>query len=376
MTKIDGYADEGFGAVADAFAANFDDPGEIGAGFCLYVDGIERVHLWGGLANRRDEVPWTEDTLTVVFSTTKGIAALAVAQLVQSGAVSYDDPVADHWPEFGANGKDTITIGDLVSHQAGLATIDASLTVDEVLAGAPVVELLAGQAPSTRALAYHAITFGWLVGELVTRVDGRCIGDYVRDEIAAPVGAEFWIGLPDELEGRVARLIASPPTLDPAVRDQMRRLYTPGSLSARALTLNGRLPSFNSRRMHAAEMAGANGITNARSLARIYAATVGSVDGVRLLDHDTMQLARTERVHDDDLTLLVKARFGAGFWLHNEITPMIQDGSFGHSGAGGSLGFANPELGIGYGYVMNKMGPTPSVDERTASLNAAVLASL
>jgi CubicO group peptidase (beta-lactamase class C family) len=384
MAEIEGQVDDGFGAVADAFRENFEVRHEIGAAFALYVDGIKRVDVWGGLANEHTGTFWTEDTLQVVFSCTKGVVATAIAMLVEAGELSYDDTVARHWPEFAAAGKGTITVGQLLSHQAGLLALDAPLTFDEIMEVTPVVEALQAQAPMYTpddGHAYHAITFGWLASELLARVDGRRIGQFVQEEIAGPLGLEFWIGLPESEEHRVARLETTPLPDDPQLLDYLGRLYARGANGYRAMSLDGRISTagdnhFNSRAVHATEMPGANGISNAASLARMYAATIGEVDGVRLLDRETMNLARTERVSGDDLTLLAPTRFGAGFWLHNEGAPMIQDGSFGHPGFGGSLGYANPELGIGYGYVMNRMGVNITHDPRSTALNKAVQSCL
>jgi CubicO group peptidase (beta-lactamase class C family) len=382
--QIQGHADDGYGAVADAFAANFAERDELGAAFCLYVDGVERVHLWGGIANERTGQAWDESTLQLVFSTTKGIAATCIARLVQAGKLSYDDTVATHWPEFAANGKEQITVGQMLNHQAGLIGVDAPLDFDQIMAVTPVIESLQEQVPMWEpgtAHGYHAITYGWLAGELLARVDSRRIGQYVQEELAAPLGLDMWIGLPESEEERVSRLELAPLPDDPALLEHLGKLYARDAYGYKALALDGRISTagdnhFNSRAVHATEMPGANGITNARSLARMYAATIGEVDGVRLLARDTMNLARTQRVNGDDLTLLVPSRFGAGYWLHDSSTPMIQDGSFGHPGAGGSLAYANPELGIGYGYVMNKMGSALTGDLRTIALNDAVLASL
>lgn len=384
IPEIHGQVDEGFGAVADAFAANFSERGELGAAFCLYVDGVERVNLWAGTADSATGRPWDASTLQLVFSTTKGIAATCIARLVQAGSLSYDDPVAKHWPEFAVNGKEQITVGQMMSHQAGLIGVDAPLDFDAIMSVTPVIESLQGQVPLWQpgtAHGYHAITYGWLAGELLARVDGRRIGQYVQEELVGPLGLEMWIGLPESEEERVSRLELAPFPTDPALLEYYGKLYARDAYGYKALALDGRISTagdnhFNARAVHATEMPGANGITNARSLARMYAATIGEVDGVRLLDGPTMDLARTQRVQGDDLTLLVPSRFGAGFWLHDTSTPMIQDGSFGHPGAGGSLAYANPELGIGYGYVMNKMGAVLTGDPRTIALNEAVLASL
>lgn len=384
MTTIQGHADDGFGAVADAFQENFDDREELGAAFSLYVDGVRRVDLWGGFADNRTGEAWTDKTLALVFSTTKGATAVCVAKLVEEGRLTYDDAVADHWPEFGTAGKSDITVAQLMSHQAGLIGVEAPLTFHEIMTVAPVVESLQGQTPEWppgTAHGYHALTYGWLAGELVRRVDGRTIGRFFAEEIAGPLGLEFWIGLPEAEEHRVARLRNSPLPSDPVELEALIQVMGPGSRGFRALALDGRITmagdnDFNSRAVHATEMPAANGITDARSLARMYSATVGPVDGIRLIGDDTVAAARAERVNGPDLTLVRNTRFGAGFWLHDAGTPMIQDGSFGHPGAGGSLGFANPELGIGYGYVMNQMGGGVAGDPRTIALNDAVLASL
>ncbi len=381
---VHGEVADGFGAVADAFAANFAHHGELGAAFSLYVDGRRRVDLWAGTADKRTATPWTADTLQLVFSTTKGATAICIAMLVEQGKLSYDDTVAQHWPEFAAADKGGITVGQMMSHQAGLIAVDAPVDFDQIMAVTPVVEALQDQTPSWEpgtAHGYHAITYGWLAGELLARVDGRRIGRFLADEIAGPLGLEFWIGLPESEESRVARLEVAPPPTDPEAFALMMQVLGPGTNGFRALTLDGTIlmvgdNHFNTRAVHATEMPGANGITNARSIARMYAATIGDVDGIRLIGNDTMNLARTERVNGPDLTLVLPTRFGAGFWLHNEAAPMIQDGSFGHPGAGGSLGYANPELGVAYGYVMNQMGGGISGDPRTIALNDAVLSCL
>lgn len=384
MTTVQGHADDGYGAVADAFRENFESRGELGASFGLYVDGVQTVDLWGGVADNRATTSWDSGTLALVFSTTKGATAICVAKLVQDGRLSYDDSVAQHWPEFAAAGKHDITVGQMMSHQAGLIAVDDPISFDEIVAVTPVVESLQAQTPMWTpgtAHGYHALTYGWLAGELLARVDGRRIGRFFAEEIAAPLGLDFWIGLPEREDGRVARLRNGPAPSDPDELAAIVRIMGPGTNGYRAMWLDGRISMagdnhFNSRAVRATEMPAANGVTNARSLARMYAATIGEVDGVRLLDRPTMNAARTQRVHGPDLTLVDDTRFGAGFWLHDEGTPMIQDGSFGHPGAGGSLGYANPELGIGYGYVMNQMGGGITGDPRTTALNDAVLACL
>ncbi len=386
MTTINGEVDEGFGAIAEAFEHNFAEHGELGAAFCLYVDGHKRVDIWGGVADPETGRAYDSQSLQLVFSTTKGAAATCVAHLVEAGKLSYDDTVASHWPEFAAGGKGDLTVRQLLSHQGGLVAVDVELTFDQLLAVEPVVTALAAQEPLWEpgtGHGYHALTFGWLAGELVRRVDGRTLGSYFSDEIATPLGLDFWIGLPEEHESRVAPLASAPPPTTMEEIQAMLAIMGPGTFGYRALTMDGALAvaaaggnSFNTRAVHATEMPAANGITNAASLARMYAATIGEVDGVRLLNSATIDDARSEVVNGPDLSLVVESRFGCGYMLHSELTPLIQDGSFGHAGAGGSLGFANPELGIAYGYVMNQMGGGLAGDPRTIALNAAVEACL
>ena len=386
MTTTQGHVATGFEKVADAFSANFTEFGELGAGFALYADGELKVDIWSGVADKTSGRAWDEHTLQLVFSTTKGAAAICVARLVEAGKLSYSDTVATHWPEFAANGKGDITVAQMMSHQSGLAWVEAALTVDEVLAVGPVVDALATQVPlwepgSTHG--YHAVTYGWLAGELVRRVDGRSIGRYFAEEVAGPLGLDFWIGLPETQESRVSTLESAPPPTDPAEIAAMMQVMGPGTPGFNALTMNGVILAlgmpdnpFNTRPFHATEMPAANGITNARSLAKMYAATVSDVDGGRVLAPDTVAAASAEAVRGADHCLVVETRFGMGFMLDNETVPLLGPNAFGHAGAGGSLGQADPDSGIGYGYVMNQMLGGIAGDPRTIKLNDAVRACL
>jgi CubicO group peptidase (beta-lactamase class C family) len=380
--RINGDVVDGFGPVADAFTRNFADHGELGAAFALYVAGEIKVDLWAGVADATTGRPWTEDTLQLVFSTTKGATAICVARLVESGAISYDDTVAGYWPEFSAHGKGDVTVRQIMSHQAGLPYVDAELNFDDLMAVDPVVAALADQAPiwtpGTKH-GYHAVTYGWLAGELVRRVDGRRLGRYFADEVAAPLGLDFWIGLPESEEPRVARLEAAPAPEDPNIAAMIEQFTGPGTMIHKTLTINGAMTelgddAFNSRAVHATEMPAANGITDARSLARMYAATVAPVDGVRLLDDATVDAMRAEAVNGPDAVLVFPSRFGMGMMLDGTLTPMFGPNSFGHAGAGGSLGYADPDARIGYGYVMNQMASGIAGDPRTLRLNDAVRA--
>ncbi|MGB0114334.1 MAG: serine hydrolase domain-containing protein [Ilumatobacteraceae bacterium] len=377
--EIHGTVADGFGAVADAFERNFTEHGELGAAFALYVNGEAKADLWGGVADKSTGRPWTDDTLQLVYSTTKGAAAICVARLVEAGALRYEDRVADHWPEFAANGKGNITVAQMMSHQGGLSHTEQQMTGEEILAVTPVVEALAAQAPLWEpgtAHGYHALTYGWLAGELVRRVDGRTIGRYFADEVAGPLGLDFWIGLPESEEPRVSRLENAPPPTDPEAFALMMSIMGPGTPGFMALTLGGAITGieggFNSRAVHATEMPAANGITTARSLARMYAATIGDVDGTRLIGDAMVDVVRAEQVNGVDRSLTLPTRFGMGFMLDGEFSMMLGPGSFGHAGAGGSLGYADPETGVGYGYVMNQMAGGLAGDPRTVALNEAV----
>jgi CubicO group peptidase (beta-lactamase class C family) len=383
-TQINGMVADGFGPVADAFARNFAEHGELGAAFSLYVDGEVKADLWGGVADSQTGRPWTADTLQLVYSTTKGAAAICVARLVAAGRISYADAVATYWPEFAANGKGDVTIAQMMSHQAGLPYATATLSFDDLIAVTPVVDALASQEPiwepGTRH-GYHALTYGWLAGELVRRVDGRTIGQYFAEEVAGPLGLDFWIGLPESEEPRVALLALPLLVPDPETIAVIMKIVGPGTMGFNALSMSGVMLSgpadpFNTRAVHATEMPAANGITTARSLAKMYAATVGEVDGVRLIDEATVAAAHAEAVKGPDACLVVETRFGMGFMLDGEFAPMLSPGSFGHPGVGGSLGYADPEAKVGYGYVMNQMGSRLAGDPRTIGLNAAVRACL
>jgi CubicO group peptidase (beta-lactamase class C family) len=386
MTEIHGHTATGFEKVADAFRSNFEVFPELGASFALYADGELKVDLWGGVADKATGRAWDEQTLQLVFSTTKGAAAICVARLVEAGKLSYSDTVASHWPEFAANGKSDITVAQMMSHQAGLAWVEAPLTIDDLLAVGPIVDALAAQTPlwepgSTHG--YHALTYGWLAGELVRRVDGRTIGQYFADEVAGPLGLDFWIGLPESEEARVSTLEASPPPSDPAELLLMMQVMGPGTPGFNALTMHGVVLAlglaknpFNTRAFHATEMPAANGITNARSLAKMYAATVGEVDGIRILGADAMRAASAEAVSGSDHCLVAETRFGMGFMLDNTTVPLVGPNAFGHAGAGGSLGHADPDSGVGYGYVMNQMLGGIAGDPRTVILNDAVRSCL
>ena len=369
----------GWEPVRAAFLEGFEKNEEHGAGVAVYHRGQCVVDLMGGWRDKDHTVPYGTDALQVVFSTTKGITSIAVAMCVERGLLEYSGKVATYWPEFADKGKSEVTVAQLLSHRAGLYTVDGDITLEEALDWDTVTGRLALTAPrfpvdSTHG--YHAITFGWLAGELVRRVSGKSIGQFVRDEIAAPLDAEFHIGLPEELEPRVARLMAHPiPKFTPEVAKLMMERSAPGTKGAEALGLNGAFGNgvFNKPEVHRAMIPGANGIGNARSLARIYAATVGEVDGVRILGEDTRARATVSNTPkgEMDQVLISETDFAMGFMVHCPRTPFSGPTSFGHDGAGGSSSFADPSRELGFSYVMNTMMTVADSDPRRERLIAA-----
>jgi CubicO group peptidase (beta-lactamase class C family) len=378
QTHVNGTVANGFERVRDAFATNFEQHGDIGAACCVYLRGQPVVDLWGG-ARTAGGQPYTPETLQMVASTTKGIVAIAAHLLAQERKLDFDAPVTRYWPEFGKAGKAEMPVRWLFSHRAGLAAVDRPLTVQDVYAWDPVVDALAAQEPlwqPNTAHGYHVGTYGWLAGEVVRRVSGKSVGRFVAERMASPLALDVFIGLPQEQFDRVAPLIPAPPPEGPP-DVFLARLLDPTTLLHKAFVnpaLN--VGTFNEHAFWAAEVPAANGIATARSLARLYAATIGEVDGVRLLDPDTLANAIELQSAGEDLVLGYKTRYATGFQLSFPFRPMAGEGSFGHYGMGGSVGFAHPGLGFAFGYVMNQMGPSGGVDPRTKSLIDAVVESL
>jgi CubicO group peptidase (beta-lactamase class C family) len=389
VVTINGEVATGFEPVREAFAANFARHGDIGAAVCVYHDGRPVVDLWGGVADPDDGRPWARDTLQLVYSATKGATATAAHLLAQRGALDLDAPVAEYWPEFAANGKAEIPVRRLLSHQAGVVALDDPVPLADALSWHPMVAALAAQRPAWTpgtAHGYHGRTFGWLVGEVIRRVSGRTPGRFFAEEVAAPLGLDFFIGLPAGERGRVSRMVykqsldlsSVPPE---SIPEEFRALVTavldPESLYNRAFAVTDPPAiDFNAPEVHAAEIPASNGIGTARGLARMYAALIGEVDGVRLLTPATLADATREQSSGADRVILVPTRFGSGYALPTEATPLMGPSSFGHPGRGGSLGFADPEHGIAFGYVMNHIMDGAPDDVRAASLVDAVRKSL
>ena len=379
-TPFAGDVAPGWERVGDLFRGLLIDGTDVGAGLCVFHHGKKVVDLTGGWRDIDRVVPYDDSTLQVLFSTSKGIVALAVAKCVQQGLLSYDEPVALFWPEFAEAGKEAITVAEVMSHQSGLYCLDAPVTFDEALDWNAITRRLASSTrQSTTGHGYHALTWGWLAGELVRRVDGRDIGTFVAEELASPVGGECWFGLPERFESRVAPL-----NMGWERRPESNGVGgSPDSLLSRVLSLNGALAvkgGFNRRDVRAVAIPAANGVSDARTVATIYSAsfteTQTSVGSVKLLDDET-RLQATRRVTplgERDDVLRLETSFAMGFMTPSVIVPFTGEASYGHPGAGGSLGFADPSRGIAFAYVMNRMGDMLIGDDRAVRLAAAVYA--
>lgn len=384
--EIHGFCDPAFESVKSVFKKHFEQGKEIGAGLAVTVDGRLVLNLWAGHADRKRTAPWCKDTLVNVFSSTKGVTATCILRLVDQGLLDLDQPMVRYWPEFGQDGKAEITVRQILSHRAGVPAVSTPLPAEAIFDWETMVEALAAQAPwwppGTRH-GYHARTYGWLAGELVRRVIGKSIGDYLREEITAPLDIDFHIGLPDSQHSRVAFITKMPPP-PPGVKPYLGSVMVrePESVTAMAFTnppLHKIADGPNTARWRRAEIPSSNGHATAEALARFYGilACGGSCDNFQLLTAERIAEARTEHSRGEDAVLLTPTRFGLGFMMPmpgNAMGP--NDNAFGHPGMGGSLGFADPEARVGFGYVMNRSQGYILIDDRPAALIGALYESL
>ncbi|WP_040776154.1 serine hydrolase domain-containing protein [Nocardia pneumoniae] len=387
---VHGDVASGFGPVAEAFRRNFARHGEIGAAVAVYAGDRPVVDLWAGFRDRRRTLPWEQDTIVPVFSSSKGMAAFTVAAAVSKGLLDYEQPVAKYWPEFAAHGKDAVTVRQLIDHQAGLSGLSDIVRLPEIADLDGLATLLAAQKPAWRPgtrHGYHAITLGLYQGELLRRVDprGRTLGRIFAEDIAAPLGLDFFIGLPAEQSmDRIATLSATR-GLDAAryERDLPLRIgaeiYAKRGLSYAALT-NPRCgaPARAARREFLeVEMPGYNGVGNARALARIYGAAAARTGALPIDDALLDRLAAAETADDvpaDDLVLHTKSRYHLGFRKSRGTFRFGSDKrAYGTTGLGGSFGFADPATGLGFGYTMNRLGLAVLDDIRGRNLREALL---
>ncbi|MCS5638652.1 MAG: beta-lactamase family protein [Myxococcota bacterium] len=369
---ISGHCDPRFEAVRETFVANLESGADLGAGVAFTLDGETVVDLWGGFLDPDHEAEWQRDTLVNLYSTTKGMVAICVQQLVENGKLDIDAPVSDYWPEFAAEGKQDIPVRQLLCHQAGLPAVRKPLETSVLYDWDAFAAALAAERPwwepGTRH-GYHAITFGHLVGEVIRRVSGQSVGEYFRANVAGPLDLDFHIGLPDEEHARTSslrgRLIGGDPSkggakIPDALKAFMRDMADPSTMTGGAFN-NPRIPpdAVNTPEWRRAEIPAANGHGTARALARVYGALSrgGEIDGVRILESESIERAIAVQAEGPDAVLGgMPMRFGLGFMLRSPIMPLSPSKrAFGHPGAGGSVGMADPDARVGFGYTPNKM---------------------
>jgi CubicO group peptidase (beta-lactamase class C family) len=377
-SEIEGYCEERFKSVKEAFQSNFDDNLEVGASFAVTLNGKHVIDLWGGYANADKTKEWKKDTIVNVYSTTKVMTAICIHMLVDRGLLDLDAPVAKYWPEFAQAGKENLPVRYLLSHTSGLAGWDKMIRAKKLYDWDLMVKLLAAQKPwwepGTKS-GYHTTTFGYLLGELIRRVTKKTVGTFFREEIANPLGADFYIGLPEELDVRVADLIPPPP-VDLSTFGEI----DPKSVAMRSLTNPIMdVKTTKTREWRNAEIPAGNGHGNARSVSRITAALAcgGELDGVRLLSEEAIKRSIEEQSYGKDLVLNVPIRFGLGWGLQSKETPIGPNPNlFYWGGYGGSVVAVDLDAKMSFSYVMNKMVSTLTGDPRSEKLIKALYNSL
>ncbi|WP_269855709.1 serine hydrolase domain-containing protein [Streptomyces sp. RPT161] len=390
MVEVHGTVADGFEPVREAFREGFERRGERGAAVAVHLGGRLVVDLWAGAA-RADEPEgprWEGDTAQIIRSAGKGPAAACLLLLHQRGQLDLDAPVGSYWPEFKAAGKERALVRHLLTHRVGVPALDTPLTVAQALDGISGPRAVAAQRPQWEPGSehgYHAQTFSWLLGELVLRATGRTLGQWFAQEIGRPLGLDLWFGLPPRQAARVGRIAAVPAPSAPAaagLRTRPKRSVAeayadPESLTRRAFEAISAPVDENEPAYQAGELAASNAIATARSLSRCYAALATGVDGGRpLFTPATLTAARSPESDGPDRVLVVNTRFGHGFMLHGPSCPLLAPGSFGHPGRGGSLGFADPESGIAFGYVTGGLQKSVTADPRAQALVRALRSCL
>ena len=363
---IGGFVAPGFEACFDAFKAGLSQGGELGAACAVHWKGATVVDLWGGVVDSTTARPWERDTSVPVFSVTKGVAALCILHLVAQGRLELDRPVATYWPEFGAHGKDRVTVREALAHRAGVPVVSGPLTIADLHDLPGMAARLAAEPPLFEpgtAYFYHALTVGWITSELVRRTTGRSLGQWFRDEIAQPLGLNIQIGRASGHAGPVARVdfTAEKDVTIPDADNAARRSISLGGLIHPSG--GGLAAAMNDPAIQAVEMAGANGLADARSLAKLYASVCDDGDGGRLIPADVLDDAC--RVVSEGAMWggdIPGATCGAGLMVPFGNHPLLGSGSFGHNGAGGSLAAGHRSSGLGFAYVRNRMGNTNIVD--------------
>lgn len=374
----------------EQFRRNFIERGEVGASLCVLVDGLPAIDLWGGVADPATGTRWDRDTVCVVFSCTKGALAMIAHLMAQAGELDLAAPVVESWPEYGSSGKAATTVSMLLDHSAGVPVLRQPVKDDALEDWDYMVARIEAEEPwwepGTRH-GYHALTFGFTVGEVLRRVAGMPLGEIVRTRLAEPLGIDFWLGLPASIEPRVApiqpaRARPGPSAFQTAMRQDRGSIPNLFAFNSGAWPRGG----FNTRAGHVAQIGAAGGITNARGLAGLYAAASqpGSATGAMTVSASTAERMGTVSRRGDDATLLVPTAFSQGFMLAVDNRDRYGPGtsvlmgprSFGHIGSGGSFGFADPEHGVSVGYAMNQQGSGLFGNERGEALVQSLYAAL
>ena len=378
MNEIQGFCDERFTSVREVFEKNFEEGLEVGASFAATLNGKFIIDIWAGNADAAQTLPWEENTIVNVYSTTKVMTAICALMLVDRDLLDLDAPVADYWPEFAQNGKERILVRYLFSHSSGLSGWEEKIRIEDFYNWDKAVNLLAAQKPwwepGTKS-GYHSSTFGNLLGELVRRITGKTLGIFFKEEVAEPLKADFHIGLPEEYDSRVGELIPPPPM-------DMNQIgeFDPNSIATKTFMNPIMNPEdTKTRAWRAAELPADNGHGNARSVARITAAIAcgGELDGVRLLSIDTIEKALEEQSYGTDLVLMVPIRFGLGLGLQNKERPIGPNQRVLYWGGwGGSVSIMDLDAKLSIAYVMNKMVTTTSGDPRSTRLIEALYDSI
>ncbi|MEV4087293.1 serine hydrolase domain-containing protein [Nonomuraea fuscirosea] len=382
------HCDPRFSRVREVFERNFADGEELGAAFAVYLDDEPVVDLWDGVADRHTGRAWERDTPAFAYSCTKALTAAVLLRLVEQGLVDVRAPVAAYWPEFAAGGKEAVTVEHLLSHQAGLPVVAEPVPVEEFEDQPAIAARLAGQEPLWEpgsAHGYHALTYGFLVGEVIRRVTGKSVGELVAAEIAGPLDLELWVGAPEEVIARTARLKARErPDVtkapagerpDDVLARMVQAALDPHSLMNRALGNPGMhllKGGANNPVILRAGWPAAGVVTTARGLAGFYRALISG----DLLRQETLTEALRPRVNGPDRVLLLDTSFGLGFMRPSLTFPTPSPTAFGHSGMGGSIGWGDPGRGLAIGYVMNRMADAVSGNLRALRLVQSVYDSL
>jgi CubicO group peptidase (beta-lactamase class C family) len=374
MVPLHGFVAAGYEAVRVAFAQNFAERGEVGAAVAAWAHGEPILSLWGGHADANRQLPWTENTVVIVFSMTKGLTATCVHHLAERGGIDLDLPVAEYWPEFGVAKKSAISTRMVLSHRAGLPVVEGTFSFEEVLNSSRLVAALAQQtplwAPGTQH-GYHFRTFGWLVGEVFRRASGRTIGRYFAEEIARPRGIDWYLGFPESEEPRIARLIPPPEEFHRAIDALPREL-----LLVRAMTTPSYLIRYdemwNERSLRACEMPSTNSVTHAAAAARLYAEILGWGPRPPILQPETVARATRPLARGYDQVLRADTGFASGYQVKPSLPAAVGERSFGHQGAGGSVSYADPQAAITFAYTTSRMRFDEVPDPRSEALTRAL----